>query len=220
MKILPLILIFFFMSNTVNLNSNSDFTLEYEKGYKYVADNLDRYSKVKSKDELVNLLRKDFEIKEEVNIYSLSEITLNPKLLDASKEMNILLTKLNTGIESSNTYIEFLDVLATFEQGAKKDLSVDESKNALEYARLFKEIMEITMNDLQFYNKFTSDYNSDLIGWWSSWGKCAASIASGSLTGGLGGALGGSAVPVIGTVAGGIVGAIGGGLTGAAAGCD
>ena len=229
MKMLSLMFVLSFLASTigVDLNVQSDFTSEYEKGYKHVTENLDKYSKAKTKDELVNQIREDFEIREEVKVYSLSEITSNPKLLGDSKEMNTLLIKLNSGIESSKTYVEFLDVLATFEQGARKDLSGDESKNALEYAKLFKEIMEATKNDLQFHNRFTSDYEGELVGWWSSWGKCAAGIVGGTLTGGvagagIGGGLGlllGGAPVVPGAIIGGIVGAIGGGLTGAAAAC-
>jgi hypothetical protein len=64
--------------------------------------------------------------------------------------------------------------------------------------------------------------------WWSSWGKCAASIVSGAgtsaLTFGLAGAAVGTVtIPIIGTVSAGAVGAISGaifgGLGGAVAGC-
>lgn len=70
--------------------------------------------------------------------------------------------------------------------------------------------------------------DSNNLGWWDSWGKCAADIVGGIGSGGLGGAAVGGVgctvvLPIIGTVAcgvvGGVIGGVSGGLLGAVVGC-
>ncbi len=63
----------------------------------------------------------------------------------------------------------------------------------------------------------TGDSNS--LGWWDSWGKCAAGIVGNAGLGFLAGGAAGSAFPLVGNIGGAIIGTIFGGITGGAAVC-
>lgn len=82
------------------------------------------------------------------------------------------------------------------------------------------QILDFYASDNFRLSKVVKGPNGDLtsLGWWDSWGKCAAGIVGGAGLGGLSGA-GATAITVVGIPAGVVVGVIAGGLAGAAASC-
>jgi len=131
-----------------------------------------------------------------------------------SDNVTNVINEIEINLNNSTDPLSFITFLETkFNEIEASNLKDDEKDLLLQYIVIYKASITFMGN------------NQDLIstdqkaGWWSSWGKCAASIVGGAAIGGLGGAAAGSVVPGIGTVAGGIVGVIGGGLSGAGAGC-
>ena len=215
------------------VNAQSDpgagFIENYENGYKHVIDNIDQFEKINSKSSFIGKIAADFGIKGQVKVYSLSEMTSTSGLLSGSNDLRSLFETLNTSVDRSNSYNEFLTALSNFENGASKLADSGEKQYALSYVALFRETMEVTRTQLQFYKKSSNTFEKDLADWWNNWGKCAASVVGGAVMGAIAGAAAGAAagsvpVPVVGTVsgaiAGAIAGAVGGALTGAATGCD
>jgi hypothetical protein len=128
----------------------------------------------------------------------------------------------------SNSPTEFISSLETLKEEVLLERTSESEK------QLILILITSQQASVDFINKNQDLFNYRETGlksssWWSSWGKCAASIVGGAITVGTTGLIGGAAVgtivlPVVGSVSGAVVGAvggaIGGALTGAVAGCD
>jgi len=209
--------------NNLQLIDNSSKITKLINGFDETIKSID-YSSITNNDKIGAILIENFK-KQGLSI----ELYSNKSNTELSTIYKDFESKLNTALSytTKEKYLNHLNVL--LEDVKNSDLIILEKQLLVDKILLTKDFvnwMEILDNSKS--NKINLS-NKTESGWWSSWGKCAASILGGAITGGVslgiaGAAVGTVTVPIIGTVALGVVGAIGGviggGLTGAAAGCS
>jgi len=162
------------------------------------------------------------------NLYSKNDEALTSFFSNYNSAINHQNPKNGYSTDVTNVIDEIEENVNNSNDAASFIASLDEKFNEIAVSNLQPEDKDLLLQYIVSYKTAITfiDNNQDLVissdqkvGWWSSWGKCAAAIVGGAGLGALGGAAAGAPVALIGAIPGAIAGGIFGGLSGAAAGC-